>query len=62
MNPTQIEHVLSLIDVNIDDSMKRLHPEIVAYMTDHINALASQIAEKGSAEIPTSLGSLTISK
>lgn len=62
MNGTQIEHLLELIDSNIDASMKELHPMIVAYLREHIDVVAQQIAEKGYADIPTRFGLVTISK
>lgn len=62
MNGTQIEHILELIDCNIDASMKNLHPEILAYLSDHLDDLAIQISENGYGEIETSLGPVRISK
>jgi len=58
----QIEHVLGLIDSNIDVSMNDLYPEILAYLQEHTDELAQQISERGYAEIQTRLGSVRISK
>ena len=58
----QIEHVLDLIDSNIDASMNDLYPEILASLKTNMDELAQQISEKGYAEIKTRLGTVRISK
>jgi len=62
MNGTQIEHLLGLIDANIDASMQELHPRIVAYLQEHFDEVAQQLAKQGYAEIETGLGRVVISK
>jgi hypothetical protein len=58
----QIEHVLELIDNNIDASMKEVYPEILAYLREHMEELARQISEQGYADIKTRVGPVRISK
>lgn len=62
MNGIQIEHMLDLIDCNIDSSMREVYPEIVKYLRDHMDDLARQISDHGYAEIATSVGTIRISK
>ena len=62
MNGTQIEHLLGLIDSNIDASMEDLHPLIVTYLREHFDEVAQQLEEKGYAEIKTVRGPVIISK
>lgn len=62
MNGTQIEHLLELIDKNIDASMAKLYPEILEYLQTHSEELVNQIAENGFGEIKTQAGSMRISK
>ncbi len=62
MNGTQIEHLLEMIDRNIDASMAHLYPEILAYLRTNSDELARQISENGFGEIRTSAGTVRISK
>lgn len=62
MNGMQIDHLLGLIDANVDASMKTLRPEIVAYLSENIDKVADQIEQDGTAEIPTRYGTVTISR
>ena len=62
MNGFQIEHVLDLIDGNIDSNMEFLRPEILRYLMEHGDDLAREISEKGYGDVPTRIGSIRISK
>lgn len=62
MNGIQIEHLLDLIDSNIQASMELVRPQILKYLTDNGDELARQIAEKGFGEIPTSAGVVRVTQ
>jgi hypothetical protein len=62
MNGLQLEDVLTLIDSNIHSNMDSVRKEVVAYLSEHGDELAREIAEKGSGTIPTHIGSLRVSR
>lgn len=62
MNGIQIEHLLDLIDSNINASMELVRPQIIAYLTEHGDDLARQIAENGFGVIPTSAGEVKVTQ
>ncbi len=62
MNGKQIEHVLDLIDNNINSNMESVRAEMLAYLRGHMDQLAREIAQRGYGEIPTHIGTVTISR
>lgn len=56
MNGLAIEHVLDLIDANIDLSKR----EVLRYIADHEDEIVRQLQEHGEAKIPTTGGIVTI--
>jgi hypothetical protein len=62
MNGIQIEHLLSLIDGNIQTSMQWVRPDIVDYLSKHSDDLAQEIAHNGYGVIPTRAGEVKVSR
>ena len=62
MNGFQIEHLLNLIDGNIQASMELVRPDILNYLADHSDDLALEIFEKGYGLIPTRAGEVKVSR
>lgn len=62
MNGTQIEHILEIIDRNIDASMGDLHTGIADYLNAHLAEVARELDERGYVDIPTKVGPFRISR
>ena len=62
MNGLQLEGVLALIDCNIHSNMDFVRSEVVAFLRDHSDDLAHQIADNGYGIIPTQIGEIKVSR
>jgi hypothetical protein len=49
MNGNQIEHLLSLIDRNVESSLQELRPQVAAYLRATLDRVAHEIWSKGYA-------------
>jgi hypothetical protein len=60
MSSSELEYVLSLRDVNIGSSQKRLRAEIIEFIQRHEEAVLAQFRAHDAAVIPTSFGEITL--
>jgi nitroimidazol reductase NimA-like FMN-containing flavoprotein (pyridoxamine 5'-phosphate oxidase superfamily) len=60
MSSSELEYVLSLRDVNVGTSQKRLRAEIIEFIQRHEDAVLAQLRTHESAVIPTSFGEITL--
>ena len=60
MNGREIEHVLGLIDENVEENGKRVRAEMFRFIADHEDDVLSQLRATESARIPTSWGMMTV--
>ena len=60
MNGIQIEHILNVIEEKSDQNRAVVRQEIAAYLQEHMQDVAKDIAINGVALIPTTLGEIEI--
>ncbi|WP_158821067.1 hypothetical protein [Granulicella sp. S156] len=60
MNGIQIEHILNVIEEKSDQNRAVVRQEIAIYLREHMQDVANDIASKGVARIPTTLGEIEI--
>ena len=62
MGGIEIERMLKMIDVSIETNRLLQNAEILRYISEHEEAVGKQLVTVGVASIPTSTGTVTISK
>ncbi len=60
MSGVEIEHMLKIIDANVDLNRLALQKEVLQYIREHEVDVLTQLESNGEASIPTSKGSVTI--
>lgn len=60
MNGREIEHMLTLIDANIEANQNRVRSEMYRFIAEHEDLVLAQLRSRDEAEIPTSSGVITV--
>ena len=60
MNGREIEHMLTMIDANIEANQARVQAEMFRFIEDHEDVVLEQLRRTESADIPTSSGVITV--
>ena len=60
MNGREIEHMLTLIDANIEANQTAVRSEMYRFISEHQDQVLSQLRASKTADIPTSSGMITV--
>lgn len=60
MNGREIEHLLTLMDANIDSGRASLRSEILSYFQDHESLVLAELRSAHKVAVPTSAGEVNI--
>ena len=62
MSGIEIERMLKMIDANLDATSRAVNSEILKYIADHQDDVATELLKLGQVSIPTSVGPIVISR